>query len=228
MQNYTFIFLFLDSAESEASVTDAYDLDDSSAGVDMEEEKTRAFQQYDPLTMPSLTGIPGNILIQFLAFVLFYWCLGLLLCCYLCFILELPSFAKEMIRNAVDRVWSSTPGHADESLTPLILPLYPSQYCFPEAKDIRTNLNSSTDSNRSGNNACRFNLVSGALRFIVWILQIFFLLFTVGPFSTEPLKAKQVARVRPIPSQKPMLNPKPKHPTLVVPVTPLQNKGNKH
>ena len=74
-----------------------------------------------------------------------------------------------MIRNAVDRVWSTTAGHADEALTPLILPPYPSQYCFPEAKDIRTKLNSSTDSNRSGNNACRFNLVCGALHFIVWI-----------------------------------------------------------
>ena len=31
MQNYTFIFLFLDSTECEALVTDAYDLDGSSA-----------------------------------------------------------------------------------------------------------------------------------------------------------------------------------------------------
>ena len=54
------------------------------------------------------------------------------------------------------------------------------------------------------------------------------LLFTVGPVSTEPLKAKQMAHVRPIPSQKLRLNPKPKHPTLVVPVIPSQNKGNKH
>ena len=43
MQNYKFIFIS-DSTESEASLTDAYDLDDSSAGVksviteDMEEE----------------------------------------------------------------------------------------------------------------------------------------------------------------------------------------------
>ena len=172
MQNYTFIFLFLDLTESEASVTDAYDLDSSLAGVKSvitEEEKTGASQQYDPLTTLSLPRIPGNILIQFLAFVLLYWCSGILLCCYLCFILELPAFAKEMIHNAVDRVWSSTPGHADEALMPLILPPYPSQYCFPEAKDICTNLNSSTDSNTSGNNACRFNLVCGALHFIVWI-----------------------------------------------------------
>ena len=68
----------------------------------LEEKKTGASQQYNPLTMPYLPGIPCNILIQFLVFVLFYWCLGLLLYCYLCFILELPSFAKEMIRNAVD------------------------------------------------------------------------------------------------------------------------------
>ena len=74
-----------------------------------------------------------------------------------------------MIRNAVDQVWSDTPGQADEVLTPLILPPYPSQYCFPEAQDIHINLNSSTDSNKSGNNACRFNLVCGALCFIVWI-----------------------------------------------------------
>ena len=46
MQNYTFIFLFLDSTESEASVTDAYDLDGSLAGVKsvitevLEEKKT--------------------------------------------------------------------------------------------------------------------------------------------------------------------------------------------
>ena len=105
MQNYTFIFLFLDSTESEASVTDVYDLNGSSAGVKSvinEEEKTKASQQYDPLTTPSLPGIPGKILIQFVAFVLFYWCLGILLSCYLCFILELPAFAKEMIHNAVD------------------------------------------------------------------------------------------------------------------------------
>ena len=72
-----------------------------------------------------------------------------------------------MICNSVDRVWSGTAGHADEALTPLILPPYPSQYCFPEAEDICTNLNSSTDSNRSGNNACRFNLLCGDLCFIV-------------------------------------------------------------
>ena len=74
-----------------------------------------------------------------------------------------------MIHNAVDQVWSRTPGHADEALTPMILPPYSCQYCFPEAKDIRTNLNSSTNSNRSGNNTCRFNLVCGVLCFIVWI-----------------------------------------------------------
>ena len=74
MQNYTFIFIFLDLTESEASVTDAYDLDSSSAGVKSvvnEEEKTGASQQYNPLTTLSLPGIPGNILFQFLAFVLF-------------------------------------------------------------------------------------------------------------------------------------------------------------
>ena len=40
MQNYTFIFLFLDMTESEASVTDAYEMDGSLAVIteDMEEE----------------------------------------------------------------------------------------------------------------------------------------------------------------------------------------------
>ena len=50
MQNYKFIFLFLDLTESEASVTDAYELDGSSVGVKSvvtEEEKTGASQQYD-------------------------------------------------------------------------------------------------------------------------------------------------------------------------------------
>ena len=45
----------------------------------------------------------------------------------------------------------------------------------------------------------------------------------MGPVSTKPPKAKQVACVRP--TQKPMVNPKP---TLVVPVIPSQNKRNKH
>ena len=54
-----------------------------------------------------------------------------------------------MIRNMVDKVWSDGAG-----LAPLILPLYPSQYCFPSQKQIRTNLNTSSDSsNRSSNYA---------------------------------------------------------------------------
>ena len=55
---------------------DAYDLGGCSAEV--KEKETGASQQYDPLTIPPLPGIPSNILIQFLAFVLFCWCLGLL------------------------------------------------------------------------------------------------------------------------------------------------------
>ena len=53
-----------------------------------------------------------------------------------------------MIRNVIDKVWSDGVG-----LAPLILPLYPSQYCFPSRKQIRTNLKSDS-SNRSGNYAC--------------------------------------------------------------------------
>ena len=57
MQNYTFIFFVLDLTESEASVMeqDAYDLDSCLAEVMsvvtevLEEKKTGASQQYDPL-----------------------------------------------------------------------------------------------------------------------------------------------------------------------------------
>ena len=72
----THLYFFLDLTESEASVMeqDGYDLDGCLAEVKsvitevLEESKTGASQQYDPLTMLSLPGIPGNILIQFLAF----------------------------------------------------------------------------------------------------------------------------------------------------------------
>ena len=39
MQNYKFIFLFFDSTESEASVTDVYELDGSSAVINEDMEK---------------------------------------------------------------------------------------------------------------------------------------------------------------------------------------------
>ena len=71
-----------------------------------------------------------------------------------CLILELPSFAKEMIEWAVERVWlgesSGTLGQC-YAVAPLVLPPYPSQYCFPEARQIKIKLNSSTESDTSGN-----------------------------------------------------------------------------
>ena len=63
-----------------------------------------------------------------------------------CLISELPSFAKDMIAQAVERVWSGrssgTPGQ-DYAVAPLLLPPDPSQYCFPERRQIKINLNSS-------------------------------------------------------------------------------------
>ena len=59
-----------------------------------------------------------------------------------------------MIAWAVERVWSGessgTPGQ-DYAVAPLLLPPHPSQYCFPEARQIKINLNSSTESDTSGN-----------------------------------------------------------------------------
>ena len=73
-----------------------------------------------------------------------------------CLISELPSFAKEMIVWAVERVWSGkssgTPGQK-YAVAPLLLLPHPSQYCFPEARQIKIKLNSSTESDTSGN-AC--------------------------------------------------------------------------
>ena len=80
MQNYTLNFFILDSTGNEASVMDhdAYDFDGCSAEVKsvitqvLQEKKTGAPQQYDPLSMLPLPEIPGNILIQLiLSFVLF-------------------------------------------------------------------------------------------------------------------------------------------------------------
>ena len=67
---------------------------------------------------------------------------------FVCFdsFLALPGFVKAVIRNVVDSMW----GH-EHGLAPLILPPYPSQYCFPEGRAILTNLNTSSDSsNKSG------------------------------------------------------------------------------
>ena len=68
-----------------------------------------------------------------------------------------------MIRQAVERVW---PGHdssgtplQEEAVISLLLPPYPSQYCFPEPQQIKTNLNSSTESDTYGN-ACEANCLN--------------------------------------------------------------------
>ena len=70
-----------------------------------------------------------------------------------CLISELSSFAKEMIEWEWSGESSGTPGQY-YAVAPLVLPPYPSQYCFPEARQIKINLNSSTESDTSGN-ACR-------------------------------------------------------------------------
>ena len=83
-----------------------------------------------------------------------------------CLISELPSFAKDMIAKAVERVWSGgssgTPGQ-DYAVAPLLLPPYPSQYCFPERRQIKINLNSSTESDTSGNACGALNYMFRAL-----------------------------------------------------------------
>ena len=60
--------------------------------------------------------------------------------------LALLSFAKDMIRNVVDRVWGD-----GEGFVPVVLPPYPSQYFLPEPRDILTDLNTSSD---SSNKSC--------------------------------------------------------------------------
>ena len=59
-----------------------------------------------------------------------------------------------MIEWAVERIWSGkssgTPGQY-YAVAPLVLPPYQSQYCFPEAQQIKINLNSSMESDTSGN-----------------------------------------------------------------------------
>ena len=99
---------------------------------------------FDLVTMPAPQGpFPGKTLLLNLI-----WCLVFstktwwLVCSFVVSFLELPAFAKQMIRNVIHKVWSDGAG-----LAPLNLPLYPSQYCFP------TNLKSDS-SNRSGNYAC--------------------------------------------------------------------------
>ena len=61
-----------------------------------------------------------------------------------------------MIVWAVEQVWlgesSGTLGQ-DYAVAPLLLPPHPSQYCFPEAPQIKIKLNSSMESYTSGN-AC--------------------------------------------------------------------------
>ena len=105
---------------------------------------------FNPVTMSAPAGpLPGKTLLHNLI-----WCLVFstktwwLVCSFVASFLELPAFAKQMIKNVVDKVWSDGAG-----LVPLILPPYPSQYCFPTRKQIRTNLKSDS-SNRSGNYAC--------------------------------------------------------------------------
>ena len=108
---------------------------------------TSGAQAFDPVTMSAPAGpLPGKTLLHNLI-----WCLVFstktwwLVCSFVASFLELPAFAKDMIRNVIDKVWSDGAG-----LAPLMLPPYPSQYCFPSRQQITTNLKS----NKSGNYAC--------------------------------------------------------------------------
>ena len=71
-----------------------------------------------------------------------------------------------MIAKAVEQVWSGgssgTP-EQDYAVAPLLLPPYPSQYCFPESRQIKINLNSSKESDTSGNACGALNYMFCAL-----------------------------------------------------------------
>ena len=64
-------------------------------------------------------------------------------------ILDIPGFAKDVIRDMVDWVWKTARCGTDK-VVPLLLPPHPSQYCFPEPEDIRMNLDSSFDGSGNG------------------------------------------------------------------------------
>ena len=97
-----------------------------------------------------------------------------------------------MIAQAVERVWSGessgTPGQ-DYAVAPLLLPSHPSQYCFPEARQIKIKLNSSTESDTSGN-ACGalgvscFVYIYMLCKLVAKYLCIY-LFFTVGQQPTR-------------------------------------------
>ena len=94
-----------------------------------------------------------------------------------------------MIRKAVERVWlgndsSGTPGQ-EEIMVPLLLPPYPSQYCFPEPRQIMTNLNSSTESDTYGN-ACKARCLVLCVCCVYLLQNIYLFLFlTVEKTPTE-------------------------------------------
>ena len=122
----------------------------STSGAKLSPSTSGAKPFFDPVTMSAPQGpLPGKTLL-----LNSIWCLVFstkiwwLVCSFVASFLELPAFAKDMIRNVIDKAWSDRVG-----LAPLILPLYPSQYCFPSQKQIRTNLKTDS-SNRSGNYAC--------------------------------------------------------------------------
>ena len=116
----------------------------STSGAKLSPSTSGAKPLFEPVTMPAPQGpLPGKTLLLNLI-----WCLVFstktwwLVCSFVVSFLELPAFAKQMIRNVIHKVWSDGVG-----LALLNLPPYPSQYCFP------TNLKSDS-SNRSGNYAC--------------------------------------------------------------------------
>ena len=48
-------------------------------------------------------------------------------------ILDIPGFARSVIKSVVDQVWNSVRG---QQVVPLMMPPTPAHYSFPEASDI--------------------------------------------------------------------------------------------
>ena len=96
-----------------------------------------------------------------------------------------------MIAQAVERVWSGESSGTlgqDYAVAPLLLPPYPSQYCFPEHQQIKINLNSSMKSDTSGNACGALNYMFSCFVYVVYIsYKIFMYLsfFTVGQQPTQ-------------------------------------------
>ena len=77
--------------------------------------------------------------------------------------LLLPKTWLHRLWNEYGQVKAVVHRGQDYAVAPLLLPPYPSQYCFPERRQIKINLNSSTESDTSGNACGALNYMFCAL-----------------------------------------------------------------